>query len=383
MCKAIQKSVSDAAVVCVRQLRHNLPDFTSKFQPAASIHNFYPQSENIDWTTGFCTGEYWLAYELTRDEAFRNAAEVQVASFLRRIEQKIDVDHHDMGFLFGPSCVAAYKLTGSEAGKRAALLAADQLLTRFQEKGQFIQAWGPAGAPDEHRLIIDSLMNMPLLFWASDVTGDKKYRTIAEIHCKSCLNNLLRADNSTYHTYFFDPETGKPLYGVTRQGYCDDSAWARGQAWGIYGTALTYRHTKNARCIELFERITDYFLAHLPADSVPYWDLCFTDGSGEPRDSSAGAIAVCGMLEMAQYLPEEKAEHYRAAAQRILDSLMCNYAAQSPEQSNGLLLHGVYAKNSPHNPIPEDMGVDECNTWGDYFYLEALTRRSINWNPYW
>lgn len=383
MCKAIQKSVSDAAAICVRQLRHNLPDFTLKFQPAASVHNFYPQSENVDWTTGFCTGEYWLAYELTHDEAFRHAAEVQVDSFLHRIERKIDVDHHDMGFLFGPSCVAAYKLTGSETGKRAALLAADQLLTRFQEKGQFIQAWGPVGAPDEHRLIIDSLMNMPLLFWASDVTGDEKYRKIAEIHSKSCLDHLLRPDNSTYHTFFFDTQTGAPLHGVTRQGYCDDSAWARGQAWGIYGTALTYRHTKNARCIDLFERITDYFLAHLPADSVPYWDLCFTDGSGEPRDSSAGAIAVCGMLEMAQYLPENRAEHYRAAAQRILDSLMCNYAARLPEQSNGLLLHGVYAKNSPHNPIPEDMGVDECNTWGDYFYLEALTRESINWDPYW
>ena len=383
MCKEIQKHVSDAAAICVRQLRHNLPDFTLKFQPAASIHNFYPQSENVDWTTGFCTGEYWLAYELTHDEVFRHAAEVQVESFLRRIERKIDVDHHDMGFLYVPSCVAAYQLTGSETGKRAALLAADQLLTRFQEKGQFIQAWGPVGAPDEHRLIIDSLMNMPLLFWASDVTGDEKYRKIAEIHCKSCLDHLLRADNSTYHTYFFDPETGKPLYGVTRQGYCDDSAWARGQAWGIYGTALTYRHTKNEHCIDLFERITDYFLAHLPADGVPYWDLCFTDGSGEPRDSSAGAIAVCGMLEMAQYLPEEKAERYRAAAQRILDSLMHSYAAQSPEQSNGFLLHGVYAKNSPHNPIPEDTGVDECNTWGDYFYLEALTRESINWDPYW
>ena len=378
-----QKNRLDAVEICIRQLKTNLHEFTTKFQPAASIHNFYPKSENIDWTTGFCTGEYWLAYELTRDEAFRRAAEVQVESFLQRIEKKIDVNHHDMGFLYVPSCVAAYKLTGSEIGRKAALLAADQLLNRFQEKGQFIQAWGDPGAPDEHRLIIDSLLNMPLLFWASDVTGEPKYRAIAEIHCKSCLKNLLRPDNSTYHTYFFDPETGEPLYGVTRQGYRDDSAWARGQAWGVYGTVLAYRHTRDEQCIALFEKITGYFLAHLPADGVPYWDLCFTAADGEPRDSSAAAIAVCGMLEMAQYLPEEKAAYYRKQAQHILDSLICGYAAKSPEESNGLLLHGVYAKNSPYNPIPKDVGVDECCTWGDYFYLEALTREAVKWAPYW
>lgn len=149
------------------------------------------------------------------------------------------------------------------------------------------------------------------------------------------------------------------------------------------GTALAYRDSGEERCVELFEQVTDFFLDHLPADSVPYWDLDFTDGDGEPKDSSAGAIAVCGMLEMCRHLPSEKAEKYHAAALRILAALMRGYAVRSAEESNGLLLHGVYAKNSPYNPIPKDRGVDECNTWGDYFYMEALVRVQRDWKAYW
>lgn len=367
---------------CVNQLEHNLPIFTDHFQDSNSVNNFYPPTENVEWTTGFCTGEYWLAYELTGKSEFKEAALHHVDSFLERIENHIDVDHHDMGFLYTPSCVAAYMLTGSEVGKKAALLAADNLMSRFQEKGQFLQAWGELGAEDNYRLIIDCLLNVPLLFWATDVTGDEKYRQAALAHTKTSISCVVRPDNSTYHTFFFDPKTGEPVKGVTRQGYRDGSAWARGQAWGVYGMALSYRHTKDCVCIEMFERVTDFFLDHLPADDVPYWDLDFKDGDGEPKDSSAAAAAVCGMLEMAQYLPGEKADKYVNAAKKILASLMRDYAVKSPEESNGLLLHGVYAKSSKFNPV-EDRGVDECNTWGDYFYMEALTRVSIDWKPYW
>lgn len=379
----IAKQAQTAAQDALGVLRSNLARFTTHFQASNSVGNFYPESENVEWTTGFCTGEYWLAYELSGENAFRDAALWQTDSFLRRIEQRIDVDHHDMGFLYSPSCVAAHLLTGSETGKKAALLAADHLVSRFQEKGQFLQAWGTLGAPDNYRLIIDCLMNLSLLYWASDVTGDNKYRDIALRHTRTSLNNLVRPDNSTYHTYFFDPQTGLAIRGVTHQGYRDGSAWARGQAWGVYGTALCYRHTKDEAAKELFFRVTDFFLQHLPADNVPYWDLEFTDGDGEPRDSSAAAIVVCGMLEMAALLPTDVADYYRAAAHKILAALIEGYAVKSPLVSNGLLLHGVYAKNSPYNPIPADRGVDECNTWGDYFYLEALMRAQGLWNSYW
>lgn len=370
----------------VSVLRGNLPEFTEKFQSSNSFDNFYEATENVEWTTGFCTGEYWLAWELTHDDAFKEAALVQVDSFLERIEKKIDVAHHDMGFLYSPSCVAAYKLTGSETGKKAALMAADHLITRFQEKGGngFIQAWGNVGEEDNYRLIIDCLLNVPLLYWASDVTGNPKYHDIAVRHTKTSLANLVREDNSTYHTYFFDAKTGEPLRGVTRQGYSDSSAWARGQAWGIYGTALSYRYTKDPAAMELFFKVTDFFIDHLPKDNVPYWDLIFTDGSGEPKDSSAASAAVCGILEMCKYLPEEEAAHYLETAGRMMTSLISPaYAVQDRSQSNGLLLHGVYAKDSPYNPIPKDRGVDECNTWGDYFYMEALARLLTDWNLYW
>lgn len=363
-------------------LHKNLAEFTKDFQSSNSVHSFYEKSANVEWTTGFCTGEYWLAWEHTHDDAFKEAALCQVESFLQRIENKIDVDHHDMGFLYVPSCVAAYKLTGSETAKKAALLAADQLCSRFQEKGQFLQAWGALGAKENYRLIIDCLLNVPLLYWASEVTGDAHYRKIALAHTATSMANLVRPDHSTYHTYFFDPETGAPVRGSTQQGYRDGSAWARGQAWGVYGMALAYYYTGDTKCIELFREVTDYFIARLPEDGIPYWDLTFVDGD-EPRDSSAAAIAACGMLAMAPYLEETEAAHYRAVAEKLAAALVEHCAVRDAATSNGLLLHGVYAKNSPYNPIPADRGVDECNTWGDYFYMELLTRLTTDWKMYW
>lgn len=360
----------------------NLGEFTEKFQPSNSEHNFYAPVENTTWTTGFWTGEIWLSYEHTGDERFRKAGEIQVESFLQRIINKVDVDHHDMGFLYSPSCVAAYKLTGNEDGKKAAIMAADQLLGRWQEKGQFFQAWGKVGADDNYRLIIDCLLNMPLLFWASEVTGDPKYREKAERHIQTAMHYVIRPDHSTYHTFFFDAETGKPLKGATHQGYRDGSAWGRGQAWGVYGAALSYSRIQDPVYIDIFEKVTDFFITHLPKDLVPYWDFDFTDGSDEPRDSSSAAIAACGMLEMAKYLPEDKAEFYRGMAKRLVKALADQCAVKNREESNGILLHGTYCKSSPYNTCP-NLGVDECVSWGDYYYMEALTRLKGNWKLYW
>lgn len=363
-------------------VEENLPDFTDRFPDSNSVDNVYPPSDNREWTTGFWTGQIWLAYERTGSQRLRQAGEIQVQSFLERIETRVDVDNHDMGFLYTPSCVAAYKLTGSETAKKAALLAADNLMERFQEKGRFFQAWGPLGAKDNYRLIIDCLLNMPLLFWASQVTGDKRYAEKASAHIRTAMECVIRPDHSTYHTYFFDPAAGIPLKGVTHQGNRDGSAWSRGQAWGIYGSALSCRAIKDTAYIDIFRKVTDYFLLHLPTDLVPYWDFDFDDGSSEPRDSSAAAIAACGMLEMANYLEKEEASYYTGMARRLMLALSRQCAVQSRGESNGLLLHGTYARASAGNPCA-NRGVDECNTWGDYFYLEALTRLSKDWNPYW
>ncbi len=377
-----KEEIAAAMDFAAAQTERCLPEFTEKFKKAYSEHDFYQPTENVDWTTGFWTGQIWLSYEETGKECFKRAGEVQIESFLNRIENRIEVDHHDMGFLYSQSCVAGYKLTGNESGKRAAILAADQLIRRFHPVGEFIQAWGPMDAPENYRLIIDCLLNLPLLYWASEETGDTKYRDIAERHIHTAVANVIREDHSTWHTFFFDMETGAPDHGATCQGYRDGSAWARGQAWGIYGMALAYRYTGREEYIQKFRDVTSYFLEHLPADLVPFWDLEFTDGDDEPRDSSSAAIAACGVLEMAKYLGEAEAEEYRALAGRLVKALYDFYAVRDEKQSNGLVLHSTYSNRSPYNTC-DHCGVDECNIWGDYFYMEALMRLKKDWNPYW
>ncbi|MFV0465911.1 MAG: glycoside hydrolase family 88 protein [Lachnospiraceae bacterium] len=376
------KVVADTVTAAIHLISHDLPLFTDHFKIDGSVDNFYEPKENISWTSGFWTGQLWLAYEFTGDIRFRKAAEKQVESFRYRIQHQLGTDHHDMGFLYSLSCVASYKLTGSQQARDAAVMAARQLISRYQPKGRFIQAWGKVGAVDQNRLIIDCLMNLPLLYWAYEVTREEQFANIARAHIDTSLPVIMRENHSTYHTYYFDPDTGRPLYGETTQGYSNESSWARGQAWGIYGTALSFKYTAKDDYKRSFYAITDYFIERLPRDHVPYWDLDFTEASNEPKDSSAAAIAVCGMLEMAKYLDQDKSAYYTGIANQILASLIDHYRVTDPKASNGLLLHGVYAKKSPFNPC-QDNAVDECTIWGDYFYLEALMRVSSDWGLYW
>ena len=360
------------------QVRCNMEYFGTRFPSSATRNQTYGVIDNIEWTDGFWTGLLWLCYEYTGDDAFKNLALKNVDSFLNRVEKRIELDHHDLGFLYSLSCVAGYKLTGSAEGRKAGLLAADKLMERFQEKGGFIQAWGELGARDNYRLIIDCLLNIPLLHWAFLETGNPVYRNAAVRHYEAACNNVIRDDASAYHTFYFDPGTGEPLKGVTRQGYSDDSAWARGQAWGIYGIPLNYRYVKDDSAFNLFKGMTNYFLNRLPEDEVCYWDLIFTDGSEQPRDSSAAAIGVCGIHEMLKYLPEVEPDKdtYRHAMHCILRSLMERYTAPEIKPGNPVLLHGVYSWHS-------GKGVDEGNIWGDYYYMEALMRFYKDWNLYW
>jgi unsaturated chondroitin disaccharide hydrolase len=170
--------------------------------------------------------------------------------------------------------------------------------------------------------------------------------------------------------------------GATKQGYRDDSAWARGQAWGIAGMALSYRYERLDDYRLTFDRLLGYYLERLPVDLVPYWDLVFFDGEGEPRDSSAASIVACGLLEMADQVETPVAARYRDLARRMVKSLADHYAVKDPRVSNGLVLHGTYSKKSPYNTCRGE-GVDECVAWGDYYYMEALTRLFRNWSSYW
>ena len=370
--------VKNAIDLVIKQIDANMEYFKEKFPSSATKNNQYGIIENIEWTDGFWTGLLWLAYEYTGDEKYRELADKNVASFKNRVEKDIELDHHDLGFLYSLATVSGYKLTGSEDAREASIKAANKLISRYQEKGEFIQAWGELGSKDHYRFIIDCLLNIPLLYWASDETGDAKYRNIANKHFVTSCNNVIRDDASAFHTFYMDNETGKPLRGVTIQGYSDDSAWARGQAWGVYGIPLNYRYTRNESCFNLYEGMTNYFLNRLPKDNVCYWDLIFNDGDDHSKDSSAAAIAVCGMHEMNKYLPEvdENKEVYKYAMHNILRSLMENYMNPEIEPGKPVLLHGVYSWHS-------GKGVDEGNIWGDYFFLEALMRFYKDWNLYW
>ncbi len=375
--KELKEAIDDALTI----IRANIPIYRGWCQNHSSVHGVYPRCPNDQWTCGFWPGELWLSWELTQDEAFRLAGLQLVDSFLKRIEEKINVDHHDMGFLYTPSCISAYKLTGSEKAKEAAIKAANQLLTRWQPKGEFLQAWGAMGEKGNYRYIIDCLLNLPLLYQASELTGDGTYAEIAKKHTRTCIAHSFRPDYSTYHTYFLDPVTGKGVRGETCQGFKADSAWARGQAWAIYGTALAYRYTHSPDLPDLFEGALSFFLSRLPDDMVPYWDLIFQEGD-EPRDSSSASIVACGLLEMAQ-LVKEKKDIYEEKARMLMGSLVRSYRVRPQGKENGLVLHGTYSKKSPYNTCTQE-GVDECVSWGDYFYLEAMMRlQNPSWKSYW
>jgi len=342
----------------------------------------FPAGANQGWTTGFVPGAQWVAWQLVGGDDLKAAALANVTSFADRADGRIDTQTHDLGFLYTLSSVTAWKLVGNDRARAAALRAADLLMERFLEPAGIIQAWGAPDDPTQRgRTIIDSLMNMPLLFWASEVGGNSGLAAAATRHVHQLRDNVIRADGSTFHTFYWDVETGVPLRGSTQQGLSDDSCWARGQAWGILGFALNFRHFADVSLLDASRRCADYYLAHLPDDGVPMWDLAFSESDDQPRDSSAAAIATCGLLELAGHLANAgdaaAAVTYRQAAETMCESLASFYTPEDVVPGGPLLLHGVY-------DLPRGAGVDEGNLWGDYFYLEALLRLADHgWQPWW
>lgn len=224
-----------------------------------------------------------------------------------------------------------------------------------------------------YRFIVDCMLNIPLLFWASEVTGNRKYYDAAYNHMKTSIANIIRPDASSYHTFFFDMATNDRLGEKHTREFSDDSSWARGQSWAVYGLALCYHYTHEEAILPLFERVTKYFIDHLPEDYVPYWDLIFSDGSCEPRDTSAAAIAACGILEMEKYYHNQE---FLDIAKKMMSSLSEKYTTVDYLQSNGIIKDGMYSRKHGHK--------SECTSWGDYFYLEALMRmKKSDWKIYW
>ncbi|TKI07659.1 glycoside hydrolase family 88 protein [Martelella alba] len=360
----------------ITNLERMLPRFCDAFPSASAEAGYYAKAMKPDWTEGFWTGMLWLAWEVTGDEKFRLVAQRRLDDFAKRLEEHINVDTHDLGFLYQLSCVNAWKLTGNIRARELALRAAELLYRRFNPVAGVIQAWGDLSDPARQgRMIIDCNLNLPLLFWGADQTGNRTWREAARQHLAQAARYLVRADASTFHTYYIDVGSGRPLRGDTHQGFSDDSCWSRGQAWGIYGFALGFNHTGDAALPALARKLAHYFLNRLPDDFVCYWDLIFKEEDHALRDTSATAIAVCGLAELLKQLPlsDELRPAYLNAVGLMMRNLRQRYFAHGQD---GLLREGLYN-------FGRDMGINVPNLWGDYFYFEALVRLSRIWAPYW
>jgi len=324
----------------------------------------YRLGANDNWLAGFWAGLLWLAYAATGRADLRAHAEALLPSFARRLEQRVHITH-DLGFLYTLSARAQWQLAGDGAARDLALRAAADLLQRYRPAGGYVQAWGPLGDPDEGgRAIIDTMMNLPLLFWAGRETGDPAYTQAAACHADTSRHYLLRSDGASYHTFFFDQATGEPLGPRTHQGYADDSLWARGQGWAIYGFALAAEWTGEVEHLEAARRAARRFLAELPPEGVPTWDLRLPGDAPRYPDSSAGAITAGGLLRLARLEGEEGGTEVRAAALALLAALVAGCLEDEPE-GQGLLRHGTYHAH-------KGLGVDAYFICGDYFFLEAL-----------
>ncbi len=345
--------------------------------PHASQGGKYVLEEPFWWTAGFWPGQLWLLYNESGDESLKAIAEECEQRLDAVLNEYVRLDH-DLGFMWTLTSVASYKLLRNEASKIRALKAANFLAARFNLKGNFIRAWNPWFEGEDNRgyAIIDCAMNMPLLFWASEVTGDPRYRHIAEAHMDTVVKHFIRPDGSVYHIVRFDAETGAFIEGIGGQGYAAESAWSRGTAWAIYGLTLAYHHTGKSEYLHTAQKVAHFFLARLPEDHVPHWDFRAPTEDREFRDSSAGACAASGLLLLADKVGELEAPVYREPAIKMLESLYLNYGTWGNDAEEGLILHGT-------SNYPAGQNIDVPLIYGDFFYVEGLARLKGKGPFYW
>lgn len=335
--------------------------------PHVCLNGSYNCEDTSFWTSGFWGGLLWLAYRETKDEALKKVA--------INIEQKLNVPlfdfydiHHDVGFMYLPTAVVNYHWTGNEESRRTGLIAASHLAGRFNLKGQFIRAWTDRVDPNSTGwAIIDCLMNLPLLFWASKEDHDPRFRHIAVAHADTVLKHFVRDDWTVPHIVSFDPETGEKIENLGGQGLGPDSVWSRGQAWAIYGFAIAARETGKAEYLTAAKNIANYFLSHLPEDRVPYWDFKTAEADQHVRDSSAAACTASGLLELSMLLENQtEKSYYYESALAILKGLYENYSDFSDQQD------AILTKGTVSYPVNKHVNVPII--YGDYYFVEALAK---------
>lgn len=349
-----------------RQVRH-LIETHPDFFPMYTVQGKWKHAGEkwTHWTDGFLGGMMWQFHRRSQDAWWRERAE----HYSKLLEERQHDRHvHDLGFIFLSTYLPWYELTGDKHLHEVLIQAGRTLAMRFKEKGQYLRSF-----VSDDSLFIDIMMNVPIIFYAAIETDDRELARIATAHCRTTRDKIVRADGSTAHEGIFDLETGKFLREDTHQGLAPDSAWARGLAWSLYGYSKCYALTGNHEFLEVAERNAKYWIDHLPADGVPYWDF-HADVSKPPpygaqKESSAGAIAASGLLDLARQTEHPlNRDKYEQAALKMLDSLVQpEYLASETPGWEGILKHGVYHTK-------KNLGVDESVMWGEYFVVEALTK---------
>ncbi len=316
-----------------------------------------------DWCSGFFPGELWYLYEYTKDPQWLKQAQ----KFTAYIEpEKYSTGTHDLGFEVYCSFGNGYRLTQDPHYKDVIIQAARSLSKRFNPVVGAIKSWDNLKV-GKYPVIIDNMMNLELLFEASRLSGDSSFYKIAVTHANTTLKNHFRPDNSSYHVVNYDPETGKVINKITNQGYGNETAWARGQAWGLYGYTMCYRETRDRKYLQQARKIADFILndPNLPTDLVPYWDYNAPDKANQTRDVSAAAVTAAALYELSTYGRRNKV--YRTMANQIMRNLAA-YQAKPGESKGFLLLHSTGNK-------PANGEIDVPIIYADYYYLEALTRK--------
>ncbi len=327
-------------------------------------------SDSRWWCSGFFPGVLWHLYENSGDTTTLRYARM----FTDRVErEKHTTDNHDVGFMLFCSFGNGLRLTGDARYAEVLQTGAGSLATRFRPQVGLIRSWDHSRDKWQYPVIIDNMMNLELMMWAAENTGDENFRHIALSHADATMVNHFRDDHSSWHVVSYDTLSGKPHIRQTHQGLSDSSAWSRGQAWGLYGYTMMYRLAGDERYLRHAQGIADFLINHpnMPADCIPYWDFDVPDPAGAPappRDVSAAAIMASALIELADFSTPELAEEYMRMAERQVRTLASpEYTAPYGENGGFILMHGTGA-------YPFGSEVDVPLTYADYYYMEALTR---------
>lgn len=324
-------------------------------------------SDSRWWTSGFFPGTLWYLYEYTKDEDLLTYAKL----YTNRVErEKYTTDNHDVGFMLYCSFGNGLRIVGEEGYKEVLLTGAKSLATRYNEDLQLIRSWDFNKHLWQYPVIIDNMMNLELMFWASKESGDPYFAALSIAHADKTMEHHYREDYSCYHVVSYDTISGEPHIKQTFQGYSDESAWARGQAWGLYGYVLMYRETNEKKYLEQAINIADFLINHsaMPVDMIPYWDFNAPDIPDANRDASAGAIIASALIELADYTAGEQSEIYLKVAKTQIKSLAAEpYLAKPGENGNFILRHSV-------GHLPGNSEIDVPLTYADYYFIEALLR---------